>query len=192
MIISEKHNYVNISIPKTASVSTREWLTTHCDGRLIADHHACDASWYSDAMPLDCIVFAVVREPYARCYSLWKWETHTALQGGMLVESSCGFEAFLHILVQYQRCAPNVYMTQVEYTTRARVNHVIHFENLPGELATLSFGKPHIEHFPHKNPNSRIGLKPSINKYYNKKTEALVWEYCRADFETFGYERIVM
>ena len=186
MIISGKHNYVNIGIPKTASVSMRKWLLRHCAGRDAGAHHGWD--WPKYAHSDNPLVFAVVRNPYARCYSLWKWETHTALSGGIQIEPACPFDRFLEMLIAHNR-EPHIYMNQADYIEAGNITCLPRLENLRQELKQLPFGGDVINMFPHLNANS--GINKPLKHYYTKQTEALVWEYCQKEFGMLGYERMV-
>lgn len=65
MIISDKHKFVYIGIPRTASKSMNHWLCSYFDGRSHAGHH--DYLVPEDAK--DYLIFTVVRNPYDRAVS---------------------------------------------------------------------------------------------------------------------------
>lgn len=62
MIISDKHRYVYIGIPRTGSKSMNHWLCEHFDGRNLGGHHDYDVP--EDVS--DYLIFTVVRNPYDR------------------------------------------------------------------------------------------------------------------------------
>jgi len=194
MIISHEHKYVNISIPKTGTISMRKWLAMCCKGSPVAEQHAWD--WRPFVNGGGYLIFTVVRNPYARCYSLWKWETHTAKEGGLLVDKSCSFERFLLLLIAKlpmyfgKETSPDIYMNQSDFVYKSGAAIVLKLENLKEELNQLPFVGNSAKYFPFLNSNSNI--EEPYSDYYNKETEALVWEYCQDDFDSFGYERMTL
>jgi len=194
MIISNVHKYVNISIPKTGTISMRYWLTKYFEGKAVSEHHNWD--WRPFVNGGSYLIFTVVRNPYARCYSLWKWEMKTGHAGGMLVDQSCSFEHFLLLLKTKPQMyfskdtSPDIYINQSDFVYKSGASEVLKLENLPDELKSLPFAHGKEHRFPYFNPHSNI--KEPYSDYYNEETEALVWDYCQDDFERFGYERMVL
>ncbi len=65
MIISDRHRYVYIGIPRTGSKSMNHWLCEYFDGRNCGGHHDCDVPPEFAGY----LVFTIVRNPYDRAAS---------------------------------------------------------------------------------------------------------------------------
>lgn len=173
VIACRKYRYVFISIPRTASSSIRDWLRKRCNGRKIGKDHSCLVPRRYQR----CMTFAVVRDPYERCYSLWMWE---AVKNG----SDMSFEEYLKFLIEQKDKALNTYITQDRYIRAAGVRKVLHFEDLLPSLKKLSFIGD-LREFPHRRKTKEHDVL--YKQHYTEKAKKLLLQYCKEDFE-LGYQ----
>jgi len=216
MIISEKHKYVYIGIPRTGSKSMNHWLREHFDGSLYGAHHGC----LVPAEVADYLIFTVVRNPYERRAS-HHFAMHWAEQG--VQEAELGrcrslperLQRSREILKarerQRQGQSPQQSgvplqarmlaamlkneswgeeMNQNRYIQRAKIKLALYFERLPQCLLDLPFVDPsRCPPFPH-HPERGIRPKGSFfDLFSGTDEEQVVWAHAAEDFEALDYCR---
>lgn len=194
MIVSEKYRCVYVSIPKTGTLSVRTWLRQNYDGVQIRPDRLMQeilgrrpgVGYHSYFVPkeyADYTIFTTVRNPYARCYSAYKFQGSSVSFLEWLKNASVIKNELLGMGRYPARHM--MHATQTQYVQRSKATYIIKLENL-GELLTLPFiDKPEMP----KHLRSRTNIKPPYEKYYNKEEHQALLEYCEDDFN-FGYERI--
>lgn len=173
VIACHNRRYVFISIPRTASSSIRAWLRKRCGGKKISRDHGCVVPKRYQGH----LIFAVVRDPYERCYSLWIWDV---LKHG----SGMNFEEYLEFLIERKDAPLNTYITQDKYIRTAGVKRILHFEALLPSLERLSFIGD-LRDFPHRRKTKEHDTL--YRQHYTERTKELLLQYCKEDFE-LGYQ----
>ncbi len=216
MIISDKHKYVYIGIPRTGSKSMNHWLCEYFEGQWRGGHH--DHSVPEEAAHY--LVFTLVRNPYDRHVSghfAVTWDDQAPKNHELEPYSSeqerlRKFRAFLKAKEkQQQREMPQQSTVPLDQRIRdvmlknegegneinqklfvdlARVNLVLYFERLPKCLGQLPFVDPsNVPPFPH---HAERGIRPSGNFFdffRDTDEEKVAWAYAAADFEALGFRR---
>lgn len=189
MIVSERHRYVYIGIPKAGSQSVATWLIDHFDGRVEGYHHA----WQVPSAYRDFFVFTVVRDPYERCFSAW-WFRCMDPARRQSPTSGWSFDRFLRSVLASQRtgrppdpASTSASLTQMQFVDLSNARRAIHLER-PEQLELLPFVPPGPPPLPRQNETSN---KPhgSFFDHLGAADEQLVWEYCIEDFLRLGYPR---
>lgn len=123
-------------------------------------------------------LFAVVRNPYNRMVSFWKWETKSHQQFYNL-----SFEKWLHIINHWTH-RPQYDFIYSNHIDINRIN-LIKFENLQEDfnIACDTIGIPRQE-LPHHNATKHT----HYTEYYNNETKQIVAEKYARDIEYFGYK----
>ncbi len=183
MIISDKYKYVYVSIPKTGTLSVRTWLRKYYEGIPLNRHRypqlSPGAGYHSCFVPDQCkdyLIFTTVRNPYARCYSGYKFEQY----GGTFLK-------YLKILPTRRNTGHlKMFYTQTYFVEMSGATHIIKLENIE-EILTLPFiDKPVMpEHL-----RSRTNIVPPYTDYYGEEEHQALLKYCEEDFERFGYDKI--
>lgn len=130
--------------------------------------------------------FTVVRNPWARAVSSWKWN----MQEKRL--APCSFEQFLRLplesMTEQQRfhTLPQWRHVADENGAVIYLAHVGRLENIEATRDWLAstLGLPRGESLPHL---KRSGSSDDYRQHYTPVTRALVAETFRRDFELFGY-----
>jgi len=219
MIVSDKHKYVYIGIPRTGSKSMNHWLCSYFDGRNHGGHHDYEVPEEVS----DYLVFTVVRNPYDRAVSghfgvTWgeakpqEDESPFAPQPDYgdcrnAQERCAKLRAHLKARERReQRPMPEQSpvpleerirakllkneMTQKRFADLARVKLVLHLGRIPGCLGELPFVTPtNMPPFPH---HPERGIRPPgdfFDFFRDTDEEEVVWTYAKEDFEAFGYRR---
>ena len=130
----------------------------------------------------DYFKFIVVRNPYDRLVSCYKWS-----QATNLVER-CSFKDFVFdkILDEDGNFTNSHWMPQTTglLNGELKLDHVGRFERLSSSIKYIIFklsGKPFLESIPHKNKTTQ----ESYRKYYNTDIKKYVRELYSMDFEIF-------
>ena len=178
MIFSHDLKYVFVSIPRTASSSIRIWLKNRHRGKQTGKDH----DWVVSKSCRKYLIFVVVRDPYARCYSFWRWNT---LKGGYDIS----LKEYLSVLIEYGKRSLNAYMTQSEYVRLVKPTVVLRFEELNSGLISLPFvrnlnGLKHL-----RQTNENVDQQDnSFKECYSLKERDLLQQYCQEDFN-LGYDQ---
>ncbi|MDU9005690.1 sulfotransferase family 2 domain-containing protein [Sedimentitalea todarodis] len=130
--------------------------------------------------------FAIVRHPYERALSEFRYRAGAAAKRGQVLE----LDIFLNTEIKDDYSDGSRHLVpQVRYVTDARgrvlVDRVLRFERLAQDIAPVFrkiFGRD--RRLPHKN-RSRVGLDARLSPVQAD----MLFERYRADFEAFGYDR---
>jgi len=216
MIISDKHRYVYIGIPRNGSKSMNHWLSEYFDGRNHGGHHDYDVPEEAAGY----LVFTIVRNPYDRRTSghfavTWDDQAPTQEELGDCSSKPERLQKFRAILKsrekQRQREMPRQStvplderireavlsneseghdINQKGYVDRGQVNLVLYFERLPECLRELPFVDPDdVPPFPH---HPERGIRPAgdfFDFFRGTDEEEVVWAHAAEDFKAFGYRR---
>jgi len=218
MIISHKHKYVYIGIPRTGAKSMNHWLTEYYDGHWGGGHH--DYNVPQEAK--DYLIFTIVRNPYDRRTSgyftvTWDDQAPTDEEIGPCSSEQERLRKFRAILKtrqkQVQKDLPKPTQSPVplderireavavneadsnginqkRFVDRAGVKLVLYFERLPDCLKELPFVDPkNVPPFPH---HPERGIRPPgtyFDFFKDPDGEQVVWAHAAEDFEAFGYRR---
>lgn len=200
MVISHPSRYVYIAIPKTACQAVSQWLVENYLGEYVPP---MTHRWWIPDECVDYTVFTVVRNPYERCFSAWWFgccdeeRKRTVEARGEKAELfGWSFERLMERQISKRddpprdpdTGRPNVCMTQKQFYDLSGASLFFRHDNLDGlsELPFISEFRP----IPPRNV-TRGKPKCTFHEYFkdNPRAEERVWEYCRDDFEAFGYER---
>jgi len=147
MVISDTLKYVFIEVPKTASSSTRDWLTRNYQGKM--------HDWFhSTSIPeqaVDYHTFCVVRDPVDRAISLWSWRESLGTDPNEFVQKwlgEGGWRDYPHSKLQA------MFIPQTEFLAGVRLDQVFKFGQVPGCYAELPFVES-VTGFGHKNPGMK-------------------------------------
>lgn len=190
MIVSEKHRYVYIAIPKAGSQSVSQWLVDHYSGSPVGYHHA----WKVPPGYEDYFVFTVVRDPYERCFSAWWFRCMEPSRQRGNPMSGWSFDRFMRSVLfrkdasqSWDSGSTEARMTQKQFADLSGAQLAVRIES-PDELGLLSFVGPEIPPLPRHNENRTRPDLP-FHDYFSGEEEQLVWDYCAEDFAAFGYSR---
>jgi hypothetical protein len=179
MIVSDRHKYVYIAIPRTGSVAMSCWLTEHYGGRQVGGHHSRRVA---DAYA-DHLVFTVVRDPYCRMLSAWWFccqrpSPHPDFPPGL------DFGSFMERWRRY-----HAGLTQVQYVDEAGCTEALHLELLSTQITRLPFVSQQDLPVPRDNTSDCPHYTARFFRDH-PVYELMVWDYCTEDFERFGYRRL--
>lgn len=193
MLISDKHKFIFIHIPKTAGSSIKNNILPYCnDGQLkISGENFTDLNGYHPHVTIspkqvdvykDYYKFACVRNPFQRYVSMWKFFKKRKPQEF----NNINFEKFIDDIVHIK----NKINSKLQYTyiynnnNTLLVDKIIKFENLQGDFSSVcnSINIP-TSQLPH--------LKNSGNydymEYYNSEMLDKLRLFCKKDLDLFGY-----
>ncbi|WP_316779475.1 sulfotransferase family 2 domain-containing protein [Sedimentitalea todarodis] len=209
MMISHAHKTVFVHIPKTGGQSVETVFLNDLDlawrdravlllrqnanprmgpqklAHLYADEYV--ALGHMLAEDFDRYLrFAIVRHPYERALSEFRYRAGAAAKRGQVLE----LDIFLNTEIKDDYSDGSRHLVpQVRYVTDARgrvlVDRVLRFERLAQDIAPVFrkiFGRD--RRLPHKN-RSRVGLDARLSPVQAD----MLFERYRADFEAFGYDR---
>jgi len=194
MVVSHEHKYVYIAIPKTACQAVSQWLVEKHGGEYV---RPCTHRWWPPEGCEQYLVFTVVRNPYERCFSWWWYGCREPNRREANAEIwGMSFPEFMRERIGRKDNAPidpetgrpNTAMTQARFFELSGASRFVRYEALEG-LSDLQF----VEVF-NGLPRRNVTVtkpKQAFQAYFegDSQAEDLVWEYCREDFEAFGYER---
>ena len=181
MIISHKHKYVYISIPRTGSASMFIWLRDHYDGEIFILHPFSEHGKFDWDVPEECksyFIFAMVRNPYERYLSWWKRSAYR----------SSAFHDFVRARFDTVGITCRA-VTQKTFILNSGAQKFIHLENLE-ELKTLPFVSEPLPEFPWTKKTEKI-IEPNLDTL-NVEEEQAVWDCCSEDFDFLGYKRLII
>lgn len=123
-------------------------------------------------------LFAVIRNPYDRAVSLWKWEESVKKQ-----YNGVSFKQWLNMKMHWWHL-PQCDFLQTDTIDMSSIN-LVRFENLEQDFNTLcnKIGIPR-QQLPHKNATNH----KHYTEYYDDETKQVVAEKYAKDIEYFGYE----
>ena len=205
MRISERHKFVFVSTPKAATMSMY-WVLRHT-----LDPKLRRKGMHGSIVPeryLDYFTWTVVRNPYTRAISAW-W--HMTGSGS---KRPCGkphcppvpdnqpFDEYIEWLTAEERFPTPTGPGKAHAESqgwrfkRFRQDQVLRYESLWEEFFTLPFvkkAKPTLQKIPRRNTrkhHQNIGLRTfPEGKLYTKELADKVYEWERAIFEQYDYDR---
>lgn len=134
----------------------------------------------------------VVRNPYDRAVSWWKWSSQPRIMNKVIgkgkvpeyvkeiwPKSFAGFIKSLEDIAGYRR----LQFETVQYNGRLEVDYLFYFEefkNLNQKIGDLVGAELKLPHLLRSN-------REHYKKYYNSETQELVANFYRKDFVEFGY-----
>lgn len=179
---------VFLAINKTGSSSLWSWMDEHHVPYLMNRYREDEARKLriiAEVKRKGIPCFTVVRNPWSRAVSSWKWNMQ---EKGL---APCSFEEFLRMplasLTEQQRfhTLPQWRHVADEHGEVDYLSHVGRLENIEATRDWLAgtLGLPRGDALPHlKKSNS-----DDYRHHYTPATRALVAETFRRDFELFGY-----
>lgn len=185
VIISRRHKFVYVGIPRTGSKSMNDWLMHHYGGVWHGGHHDY-LGIPDDARSF--LVFTTVRNPYDRAVSgffgrPWndrprRWDTRVAVNPPTARDVDALMEQGRSDTVPYR-----------DFIEGAGVSLLLYFERLPDCLVELPFVEPSsVASFPHV-PERGIRPPGEFGDFFDARYEEFIWKTFRDDFEVAGYER---
>ena len=192
MIISHKHKFVYVAIPRTGSKSMILWLKNRFKASAYGFHH----TWKVPPRCRDYLIFTIVRNPYERSMSSWYHVPY-----GRPNKKPANISTYCQVMKEHAKLSdgtvkrkgmqvPEGNMNQAAWINRANVNLVLYHERLPDCLADLPFASlSDIEKFPRK---KELGKKPEgcfFDIFSEEDQEQALWDYAEDDFPLLGYHR---
>ena len=188
MIVSNKHKFVFVHIPKTGGTSMTMMLEPHLDEKAKKPmgrgwqsqfhkhglHSGINSKRYRQYE--DFFKFAIVRNPYDRLCSIWR--------SGMSGSAKYRFDKFVKI------CKPGNYKVQYNHiyeNKKLLVDYIMKYENYDQEVRGFfdKFGLLCGE-IPHKlKTTHRQKRKTELNQ----ELSDIIYRKYRIDFDTFGYDK---
>ena len=177
-------DYVFIGVPRTASMSIASWLHVDHGGEWYGSHHETVVP----AEHAHKFTFAVVRNPYERMASLWRYistvfwpnadwrkseEARQWQANGMVLD--CDLETFVEWRVGQ---TDNRWWCQSDLLAGVRLDALLRFEDFPGCLAVLPFAES-LDGLPHLGATERACL--------TAVQRAAIREHSWPDFAAYGY-----
>jgi hypothetical protein len=186
--LSRGKRIVFLAINKTGSSSLMSWLdeqSVPCLMNRYREDEARKLRIIAEVKRKGLPCFTVVRNPWARAVSSWKW----CMQEKGL--APCSFEQFLRIplasMTEQQRfhTLPQWRHVVDEHGSIAHLAHVGRLEELDVTRDWLAdvLGLPRPGALPHLKKSGG----PDYERHYTPATRELVAETFRRDFELFGY-----
>jgi hypothetical protein len=217
MIISLRHNYLYIRTKKTGSSTIEALLQQHlADGDIVLKKSEDLAPLLkpnakfpvvrgplthvaiSQIMPLlredfwnRAFKFTSERHPYEKAVSLAYWRLERMLQSDNQSRREKGaamdFPAYLDHVVRAGK-----YSTFRHYAIDGKpaVDDFIKLESFDADIRRIAarIQLPVPDEIPRKRSNSRRERKPA-REILSAEQKQIVWEHCRNEFESLGYER---
>jgi hypothetical protein len=179
---------VFLAINKTGSSSLWTWMDEHRVPYLMNRYREDEARKLriiAEAQRKGLPCFTVVRNPWSRAVSSWKWNMQ---EKGL---APCSFEEFLRMplagMTEQQRfhTLPQWRHVADEHGEVGYLSHIGRLENLDATRDWLAdtLGLPRGDALPHLKKSG----SDDFQQHYTPATRALVAEIFRRDFELFGY-----
>lgn len=208
MIVSHRHKYIYLALPKTGSIGMRNILIEHFAGERYKPHHLV-------VIPKGCedyLVFTTVRNPYARFMSLFNFVRRmpkhrlypvatTEIEfarwlADKTIEPSIEFTQD-EVDYFYPEFRPELMKgrepNQTEFLSMSRQATILHLEQLNHEFFQLPFvEEPDFDVMPviNADPNGPNGVPVEMLKA-NPELEEAIYQWSGPDFINFGYTRFV-
>ena len=210
LLISNRHKFIFVHVPKTAGSSVTRALEPYSDNhpreglRRLLSHLPVPESPEAIAFPMHVSArwarlklppevyqgyrkFCVVRNPYDRAVSLYHYLSQRTDHHLYERVSRLSFKGYLDYLARRRRTKNP---TQLFYVADAKgqpiVDDILRFETLNGDFANLcgDLGMPEKVELPMNNTSDH---KPYWEYYSDDYSRELVKDLFTADFQTFGY-----
>lgn len=183
--ISNKHGFVYIEIPKTASRSMLHVLTTYYAAFWVRNERIGDMGLSS---------FAVVRDPYTRCLSLW-WSIYSTKgdRYGLDWIAKQGLVEFIEFFCHkdsskaHFRHASLLLRPQWQILQDHPVLRYVRFESLEEDFKALSFYTGEPEQFPVLNCKPKE--RGPDEEYLTPEAIKAINKWCAPEFPLLGYEK---
>lgn len=207
MVISKKHKFIFIHIPKNAGTSiassltdlikeNKHWAvsnsTKHQNLRdliLIKENSSIYDKIFKDSSFLDYYKFAIVRNPYDRMISLYNYLKKYEVRKE--IHTVDNFETFINLLKQNDSWVSKLHSTKLQLSylldsnDNIAVDYIGRYEDLNNSIKEIE-EKLLIE-IPLKRLNYSSKKSFDFNEYYNKSTMQIVNDKFKEDFEVFNY-----
>lgn len=188
MMISKKHRFVFVSIPKNATNTMYRMLENTFGAKLYNNE------FHSWEVPKDVnkyFKFAVIRNPYDRAVSAWK----AIMQNKQInhddpVFDSCPSWGNFEVLLSWAIANPLIpgsLRPQMHFLDMVKVNKTVKIERLDSEVMQLPFAKGMGISLPRINSSNR---HPNWETYMSKTAVKAINTLYKRDFECLDYERI--
>ena len=208
-MISHKKKFLYIHIPKTAGMSLRDFFESYRDDKKFSLGHPYYCEYLKIANIRNYYNFTCVRNRFDRLVSAFLYIKQSNMTAGeiclrdRLGINKLDFKSFvarkLEKAIDYDGCRqgrpnnigddlPRHFHPQSLFIRGCNLNGIIRFENLQTDLEKickdLKIRKKTTE-LQKINVNEN---KKNFREYYDKRTEKIVRNLYRRDFEIFGYD----
>lgn len=199
MIVSEKHKFVFIAIPKTGTRSIYKILKEKYEGFLYREHFKEVPKEYKKYYK-----FTTIRNPYDRFISMW-WSTckRKSLlnknKSGSNFKELAGSADPLDLLnfminTDYKGRGSELFSRQTDFIKSNKIDKIIKFENLNQEFNSLPFvneniNLPVLNSTKSKSNNTLNPRHTDYNYYLNKDIIHMINEYYKDDFNLLNYDK---
>lgn len=174
MIVSHEHRFVYVSIPWTASSSTRAWLRDHFGGEDQGELHM------EEGIPRslkDYFVFTTMRSPLERCISGWRRHLHRVKDGW-----PADFPSFCERVGELEEKFPRFWslgQPQMNFIRPIEpyLDRALDFEKIPKCLLDLPFGPSpeQVRDFPHLAQNTERDEPEEVSDMDLNRLKAWYW-----------------
>jgi chondroitin 4-sulfotransferase 11 len=197
-MINNKHKYIFIHIPKTGGTSIESALNIKQEHKS-HEYYKKELKQYTDFF-----VFTIVRNPFDRSVSDYKWTTNTKYPypakelKEMFMNKSFKYFLKTYYNLQYKdvKSFRDFNWFKDHHLTHCRgqldllnpvseIDYIIRFENLQEDFDIVcdKIGIPH-QQLPHLNESNH----KHYTEYYDEETKQIVAKKYAKDIEYFGYE----
>jgi len=186
MIVSKKHEFIFVAIPKTGTRTIYSILKGQYEGQKVKEHHPDVPEKFKDFFK-----FTIVRNPYERAVSLW-WSTckrdnrrpYTDIIGSSEI---LDFFTWLNKPNQNRGTGSEILRTQALYLKKTKFDKILYTESLEADFKSIPmFSK--VGHFPNMNstqvvqPNNPLARKNWMH-YMTPAVIKQIEKYYAEDFE---------
>ena len=185
-MISHKHKFIFIHIPKTGGSSVDCFFTnTYREGGLRTKHRT--AQTYKLQFPnqfSEYFKFTIVRNPWDKCFSHYNYKARDSSQPGF-----SGHLLFSDWLKK-NFSNPLVFNNHFDFLSNTRgkvsIDYIMRFETLEYDFDIVCnrIGVPSIGNLPHINKTNH----EHYTEYYDDETREIVARKYAKDIEYFGYK----
>ena len=181
MLLSKEHKFCFVHIPRTGGASIRWALYPHSDlaitGKRPTMHKPLRKGEYTDYFK-----FTIVRNPWERYVSLWKFLRGRNDKEGL---RHVTFDDFMHQHLMPKRFRYKFYPHNQMFYGVDLVDYVGRFEKLEKSFVhickQIGIPAPTLQHRHYEG-------EYFYDKYYTDETRDFVAEYCKEEIERFNYE----
>jgi len=184
-MISHKHKFIFIHIPKTGGSSVDYFFTnTYREGGLKTKHRT--AQTYKLQFPnqfSEYFKFTIIRNPWEKCFSYYNYRARDNSQNGF--DRFFEFKTWIHRKIN----SPLVFKPQFDFLKNEYdeilIDYTMRFEKLQEDFNIVcdKIGIPHSQ-LPHVNKTKH----KHYTEYYDDETREIVAEKYARDIEYFGYK----
>ena len=184
-MISHKHKFIFIHIPKTGGSSVENFFTSgYSEGGFESKHKT--AISYESEFPdkfREYFTFSTIRNPWEKCFSHYNYRAGDPSQSGF--SRHLLFSDWLKRKISN----PLVFKTQFDFLKNAYdeilLDHIMRFEKLQEDFDVVcdKIGIPHSQ-LPHINKTKH----KHYTEYYDDETREIVARKYAQDIEHFGYK----